>query len=216
MSHRSALSTAKTRPAAKGRPDEVRFLQSWLQNPLVTGAVSPSGRALARTMANYVDPNDDGPVIELGPGTGPVTSALVARGIAPERLVLIEYNPEFCTLLRMRFPGATVIQGDAYNMAATLDERLDKPAVATVSSLPLFTRPAPQRYSLLDQAFGLSRPRAPFIQFTYAVVSPVPLAPERFDAHVSQRIWANLPPARVWVYRSNEAQAPVELDAVRA
>lgn len=216
MPHRTALSTAKTRATPKGRPDEVRFLQSWLQNPLITGAVSPSGRALARTMANYIDPNDDGPVIELGPGTGPVTSALVARGIAPERLVLIEYNPEFCTLLRMRFPGATVIQGDAYDMTATLDGQLGKRAIGVVSSLPLFTRPVPQRYSLLDQAFDLSQPRAPFIQFTYAVVSPVPLAPERFDAHVSQRIWANLPPARVWVYRSNEAQAPVELEAARA
>lgn len=211
MLHRSAC------PSPKERPDEVRFLQSWLQNPLRTGAVSPSGRALARTMANYVDPAQDGPVIELGPGTGPVTAALIARGVAPERLVLIEYNPEFCKLLRLRFPAATVIEGDAYNMARTLEGQLDRPSTAVVSSLPLFTRPAPERHGLLDQAFGLSVPRAPFIQFTYAVVSPVPLAPERFDAHVSQRIWANLPPARVWVYRSTkrEAAAP-ELAAISA
>lgn len=199
MLHRSAC------PTPKERPDEVRFLQSWLQNPLRTGAVSPSGRALARTMANYVDPQAAGPVIELGPGTGPVTAALIARGVAPERLVLIEYNPEFCKLLRLRFPGATVIRGDAYDMASTLDGQIDQPAVAVVSSLPLFTRPAPERHRLLDQAFELSCPRAPFIQFTYAVVSPVPLMPERFEAQVSQRVWANLPPARVWVYRSHEA-----------
>jgi phosphatidylethanolamine/phosphatidyl-N-methylethanolamine N-methyltransferase len=186
----------------KSTSDEVRFLGSWLQDPLRTGAVSPSGRALVRTLAGYVDPAQDGPVIELGPGTGPVTSALIARGIAPERLVLIEYNPEFCNLLKARFPGATVIRGDAYNMAKTLDGSLSKPAVAVVSSLPLFTRPAPMRYDLLDQAFSLSRPNAPFIQFTYAVVSPVPLAPERMSAHVSPRVWLNLPPARVWVYRS--------------
>ncbi|RTL92812.1 phospholipid methyltransferase [Ancylobacter aquaticus] len=211
MLHRSAC------PSPKERPDEVRFLQSWLQNPLRTGAVSPSGRALARTMASFVDPEQDGPVIELGPGTGPVTAALIARGVAPERLVLIEYNPEFCKLLRLRFPTATVIQGDAYNMARTVDGHLDGPCAAVVSSLPLFTRPAPERHGLLDQAFGLSAPRAPFIQFTYAVVSPVPLAPERFDAHVSQRIWANLPPARVWVYRSTAQRAAApELNAVEA
>jgi len=191
----------------KARPDEVRFLQSWLQNPLRTGAVSPSGRALARTMANYVDPNEDGPVIELGPGTGPVTAALVKRGIAEERLVLIEYNPEFCTLLKSRFPRAMVVQGDAYAMQATLDGVVEAPAVAVVSSLPLFTRPVEERNALLDQAFGMSRPRAPFIQFTYAVVSPMPLEPARFDAHVSPRIWANLPPARVWVYRSCQDDA---------
>lgn len=208
MLHRSACSTSKK------RPDEVRFLQSWLQNPLRTGAVSPSGRALARTMANYVDPREDGPVIELGPGTGPVTAALIKRGVAPERLTLIEYNSEFCSLLRMRFPGVTVIRGDAYDMTSTLDGGLDKPAVAVVSSLPLFTRPAPERFDLLEQAFGLMRPRAPFIQFTYAVVSPVPLTPARFEAHVSPRVWANLPPARVWVYRAHEAHAPArELSA---
>lgn len=193
---------AKNSHAKKSAPDEVRFLGSWLQDPLRTGAVSPSGRALARTMAGYVDPAHDGPVIELGPGTGPVTAALIARGVAPERLVLIEYNPEFCNLLKARFPGATVIRGDAYNMAKTLDGTLGQPAVAVVSSLPLFTKPVPMRFDLLDQAFGLSRPDAPFIQFTYAVVSPVPLAPERMSAHVSPRVWKNLPPARVWVYRS--------------
>ncbi|WP_428032356.1 class I SAM-dependent methyltransferase [Ancylobacter sp.] len=211
MLHRSAC------PSPKERPDEVRFLQSWFQNPLRTGAVSPSGRALARTMASYVDPEQDGPVIELGPGTGPVTAALIARGVAPERLVLIEYNPEFCKLLRLRFPAATVIRGDAYDMARTVEGNIDRPSAAVVSSLPLFTRPAPERHALLDQAFGLCAARAPFIQFTYAVVSPVPLAPERFDAHVSQRIWANLPPARVWVYRSTAQGAPVpELNAADA
>lgn len=153
-------------------------------------------------MANFVDPTQDGPVIELGPGTGPVTSALVARGVAQERLVLIEYNPEFCRLLKSRYPGATVIRGDAYNMEATLNGALAAPAVAVVSSLPLFTRPAPERHSLVQQAFGLSQPGAPFIQFTYAVVSPLPLEDQPIHAHVSPRVWRNLPPARVWVYRS--------------
>ncbi|HSI38970.1 MAG TPA: methyltransferase domain-containing protein [Xanthobacteraceae bacterium] len=192
-------------PKSGRKPDEVRFLQSWLQNPLRTGAVSPSGRALAKAMASYVDPGQDGPVIELGPGTGPVTAALVARGVAPERLVLIEYNPEFCALLRHRFPAATVIRGDAYDMAKTLDGQLAAPAVAVVSSLPLFTRPVPERENLLAQALRLSRPGAPFIQFTYAVVSPMPPAPGRVKAQRSPRVWLNLPPACVWVYRSAES-----------
>lgn len=198
----------------KSRPDEVRFLQSWFQNPLRTGAVSPSGRALARTMAGYVDAHAEGPVIELGPGTGPVTAALVKRGIAEERLFLIEYNPEFCELLQNRFPKATVIRGDAYDMKATLNGALDAPAVAVVSSLPLFTRPAPERHRLVKQAFDLSQPGAPFIQFTYAVVSPLPLEDRPIDAHVSPRVWRNLPPARVWVYRSAADEAREAVAAV--
>ena len=65
------------------RLDEVHFIRSWLEKPLATGAVMPSGKALARTIARYVDPLVPGPVIELGPGTGAVTQALVEQGINP-------------------------------------------------------------------------------------------------------------------------------------
>src|SRR5690606_31128609 len=116
---------ALQRALAKKHPrirldDEVRFIASWLQHPLKVGAVSPSGRALARAVAAEVDPSIPGPVVELGPGTGPVTEALVQRGIPQERLVLVEYDPEFCALLRRRFPNATVVEGDAYALGDTL------------------------------------------------------------------------------------------------
>src|SRR5436305_6607422 len=80
--------------------DEFRFFRSWVEKPLAIGAVTPSGKVLARTMASYVDPAVRGPVIELGPGTGPVTTALVGQGIDPARLVRVEFNPAFCLLLR--------------------------------------------------------------------------------------------------------------------
>ncbi len=141
--------------------DEARFLRSWFERPLVTGAVTPSGKMLARTMASYVDPHQDGPVIELGPGTGPVTEALIRRGVAPERLILVEFNPDFCRLLARRFPGVTVIRGDAYDMRATLGSALAQPGAATISSLPLFTKPLEQRLDLLNAAHDLMRPGAP-------------------------------------------------------
>lgn len=182
--------------------DEARFLKSWFDKPLVTGAVYPSGKALARMMARYVDPDVPGPVIELGPGTGPVTEALITRGIAEERLVLVEFNPDFCRLLRKRFPKARVIEGDAYNLGTTL-AALGEPAAAVVSSLPLFTKPEMQRLALLREGFGMMHPGCPFIQFTYATVSPMPLKSRDFAAEVSPRVWLNLPPARVWVYRDS-------------
>ena len=181
--------------------DEVRFIRSWLEKPLSTGAVTPSGRVLARTMARYVNPDVTGPVVELGPGTGPVTEALLAEGIEPERLLLVEFNPVFCQLLRSRFPTATVVQGDAYGMRRLLGGMLQQPAAAVVSGLPLVTRPIRMRLGLLRDALELLRPGAPFVQFTYAVVPPIPKRLVGVRAEASERIWKNMPPARVWVYR---------------
>jgi phosphatidylethanolamine/phosphatidyl-N-methylethanolamine N-methyltransferase len=181
--------------------DEVRFFRNWIEKPLSMGAVTPSGKALARTMAEYVDPNSDGPIVELGPGTGPVTEALVARGIDPARLVLVEFDPTFCRLLRKRYPEATVLQGDAYRLRTLLSAILRQPAAAVVSGLPLFTKPLRMRLRLLQEAFGLMAAGAPFVQFTYAAYSPIPRRLDRVRSEASERIWTNIPPARVWVYR---------------
>jgi phosphatidylethanolamine/phosphatidyl-N-methylethanolamine N-methyltransferase len=148
-----------------------------------------------------VDPKSSGPVVEIGPGTGPVTEALIRRGVAESRLVLLEYSNEFCRLLRSRFPKATVVQGDAYKLSRELGGVLTQKASAAVCGLPLFTKPEALRLDLLGQAFGMLEPDAPFIQFTYAVVSPMPLKGADFTWQVSPRIWRNVPPARVWVYR---------------
>ncbi len=196
------------RALAKKQPklrldDEVRFISTWLQHPLKMGAVSPSGRILARAVAAEVDPAVPGPVVELGPGTGPVTEALIARGVAPERLVLVEYDPEFCMLLRRRFPGATVIEGDAYTLGETLMGIVREPLAAVVSGLPLMTRPLNNRVRLLNAAIRLLRHGAPFVQFTYGATAPIPSRQRRYRITSSPRIWLNLPPARVWVYRAD-------------
>ena len=181
--------------------DEVQFIRSWIEKPLSTGAVMPSGRALARTMASYVDTKASGPVIELGPGTGPVTEALVEHGVDPARLILVEFNPVFCRMLRTRYPAATVVQGDAYRLRRLLETIVREPAAAVVSGLPLVTKPLRTRLRLIADAMTLLAPSAPFVQFTYAMVPPIPKALSGIKAEASELIWMNLPPARVWVYR---------------
>lgn len=181
--------------------DEMQFIRSWIEKPLSTGAVMPSSKALARTMARYVDPQSNGPVIELGPGTGPVTEALVSHGVDPARLVLVEFNPDFCRLLRTRYPAATVVQGDAYRLRRLLGTFVKDPAAAVVSGLPLVTKPLRTRLRLISDAMALMTPGAPFVQFTYAMVPPIPKALSGIKGEASELIWLNLPPARVWVYR---------------
>ncbi len=181
--------------------DEMQFIRSWIEKPLSTGAVMPSSKALARTMARCVDPESKGPVIELGPGTGPVTEALVQRGIDPKRLILVEFNPDFCRLLRKRYPAATVVQGDAYKLRRLLETTMREPAAAVVSGLPLVTKPLRTRLRLISDAMSLLAPGAPFVQFTYAMVPLIPKALSGIKSEASELIWMNLPPARVWVYR---------------
>jgi phosphatidylethanolamine/phosphatidyl-N-methylethanolamine N-methyltransferase len=115
--------------------------------------------------------------------------------------VLVEYSKEFCGLLRDRYPGVRVIEGDAYAISTTLKELSLAPAIAVLSSLPLLTRPVEQRLSLLQQCFAMLRPDGPYIQFTYASAAPIPERGANYSATPSRRIWLNVPPARVWVYR---------------
>jgi len=198
MSSRTAVRVAKKTPRLD---DEMQFIRSWIEKPISTGAVMPSSKALARTMARYVDPKAKGPVIELGPGTGPVTAALVQHGVDPARLILVEFNPDFCRLLRQRYPTATVVQGDAYRLRRLLQTYLREPAAAVVSGLPLLTKPLRTRLRLIADVMGLLAPGAPFVQFTYAMIPPIPKALSGIKAEASDLIWLNFPPARVWVYR---------------
>ncbi len=165
------------------------------------GAVVPSSKLLARTMAEYVDVESDGPVVELGPGTGAITNALIEHGVDQKRLVLVEYNPGFCALLRDRYPQAKVVQGDAYTLRDSLAGVLDARASAVVSGLPLVTKPMLTRLKLIRDAFAALAPGAPFVQFTYSVAPPIPKSLPGVSTEASERIWMNLPPARVWVYR---------------
>ncbi len=186
--------------------DSARFIRQWVENPRLIGAVSPSGPALAKAMASYVDLKKEGPIIELGPGTGPVTQALLARGIAPERLVLVEYEQGFCHLLAERYPGVQIVQGDAYSLKNTLNNKLAAQPVTIVSSLPLLVRPERDRVELLHQAFELMGADGLFIQFTYGLTkSPMPMHAHSINgAYVgkgSAPILLNIPPARVWRYR---------------
>ena len=190
--------------------DEMKFIRSWAQNPLRTGAVSPSGPDLAAKMASYLTPRPHCRVVELGPGTGVVTKALIDRGFTHKHLNLIEYSEEFCELLSLRYPGLPVQQGDAYALTETLsnpggflseDTQVRHTLDGVVSSLPLLTRPEPVRRALLEEAFNLLKPGAPFIQFSYGLVAPVKTSNRAVSVYSSEWVWKNLPPARVWIYR---------------
>src|ERR1700722_9887483 len=130
---------ALDKKSRRGLADSARFLKSLVEAPRLTGAVAPSGRALARAMAAAIGSPPRGGGVGLGAGTGPRTPALIETHVAPERLVLVEYDPGFCRMLERRFGGIRVIQGDAYDLPRTLAPFAGQPIAAVVSSMPLLT-----------------------------------------------------------------------------
>lgn len=180
--------------------DELVFVREWLGNPLRTGAVSPSGRWLARAMASEVDPDRTGPVVELGPGTGVFTKALIDHGVAEDRLVLVEANRDFARMLGRRFPKARIVCGDAYAIGRHLDDLGITRLSAVVTGLPLLTKPVQQRVALIEACLDHAEPGAPIVQFTYALKPPVPASLGSYDVRRGKRVLRNFPPATVWVY----------------
>lgn len=196
----------KPRDPCNRRVDDARFFKGWLKRPLQMGAISPSSKALGRVMAAYVpvEPvvSRNMAVLELGPGTGVVTQSLIDRGIAEESLVLVEFSPEFCVLLRARFPRARIVQGDAYAEGPEIEAALaGRPVGAVVSSLPLFNKPDAVRENVIGAALARLPAGHPFIQFSYALTLPVKPAKIAARVEISPWVKLNLPPARVLVYR---------------
>ena len=174
--------------------DEFRFLRTWLEKPLAVGAVAPSGKALARIMAGYIDPAVRRPRRRARsrhrpghrsfgrawhrscpPDPGRIRSAIL-RALA--------------RALSRRHRGA----GRRLQPTPDAGRVLRTQAAAFVSGLPLFNKPLKMRLDLLDQAFGLMQPDAPFVQFTYNAISPIPRSHGGLRSEASARVWRNFPP----------------------
>jgi len=173
------------------------FIRGLIARPKNVAAITPSSPALARAIAQQVDPAVEGQVLELGPGTGVVTEALIEHGIEPQRIVAIEFDPDFAEMVAERCPGTRVLRGDAFNFPE-LTGGIHFAAI--VSGLPLLTHTMAQRLTLLDTAMRHLKPGAPFVQLSYGTNPPVP-APEGITLKRAALVLMNLPPARVWTYR---------------
>jgi phospholipid N-methyltransferase len=180
------------------------FFCAWLRAPGRIAAAVPSGRRLSRLMASQACLGGTGLVIELGAGTGVITAELLAQGLAPQRLIVIERSPDFAALLRRKFPVVRVICADACDLRESLYlARVARPVDAIVSGLPLLTMEAAQRQRILRECCGLLEQGGRLVQFTYGPLSPISDRLRRrlgLQAKRIGQVWNNLPPAAVWCY----------------
>ena len=193
-----AIYRALVRPFANARKDCAPWLfaREMFSQPAAVGAIWPSSHRLASSVAARVPLYGDGLVVELGGGTGAVTQALLRRGIAPGRLTVIERSPAFVQHLRARFPGVTILPGDAANLGELLPRGSYVDAI--VSSLPLRSLSAHDAAAIVAQWSTLVAHGSVVVQFTYDLRSTTGhLSLPGFLQRASDIVWANLPPARV-------------------
>lgn len=180
------------------------FFRQWLKAPLTTAAISPSSRELAAAMVRELPARAEC-VVELGGGTGVFTEALLARGIAPDALLVFEFNEALHQHLRARFPQVRVVCSDARRLLAVLKkEHFAAPGQvdAIVSGLGLLSMNADMQREFLVPAFTALAPEGRFIQFTYGPTNPVKTTVMReLGLHARRSGFAlrNLPPATVYV-----------------
>lgn len=175
-----------------------QFFRSLVRDPLGVGAVLPSGRTLAKLMVR--DVGSQARVVELGAGTGTVTEAILAGGVEPRHLCLIEQDEQFVRILRQRFPGALAVNADAVHLLEHLKDWSGS-VDYVISGLPLMLIPSSRKIDLLRQAFELLGPEGRFHQFTYGGRCPVSRRALRSLGLKASRIGAvalNVPPAFVF------------------
>jgi len=180
--------------------DVLTFIRSAIIAPKRVSAVLPSGAALAELITCEVGP-DSSPVLELGPGTGVFTRALLERGLDQRDLTLVETGSHFVRLLARRYPDARVLEMDATRLGR---EGLYGPGelVTAISGLPLLSMSSRQIMGILSGVFGYLRNDGAFYQFTYGPRCPVPkaiLIRQDLRATCLGVVVRNVPPS--WVYR---------------
>lgn len=180
--------------------DAILFYRAWLSNPLQVAAIIPSSQALAELVTRDIS-NDTGKVIELGPGTGIFTRALLSRGVVEKNLMLFEFSDGFANLLRSRFPDARVMNICATSLNNVNYYKGEEKAGATVSGLPLLTISHEKVEAILKGTFEHMKDNGILYQFTYRSRCPIPLAILQRLRLVAFRIGGtkkNIPPASVY------------------
>lgn len=191
--------------------DLAAFLRAILGNPRRIGAIAPSGAALVRRMVDAAAIDPDSRVLEVGAGTGVVTRALLAAGVAPRNLHVIELDPRLAARLARALPKVDVIAGDAARAAALLPTDALGRIDAVVSSLPIRAMPQAVKVALTRAFIDVLAPGGHIVQFTYPPGSPLPASTLGLHGEYVGRAWLNLPPAAVWRFtplgRLHEAAA---------
>jgi phosphatidylethanolamine/phosphatidyl-N-methylethanolamine N-methyltransferase len=166
--------------------EELKFFKGWIDQPRAVGAMLPTSSVTARSMASVIDASSGLPVLELGPGTGVITKAILERGIAPNDLYSIEYSADFVEHLQVD---------------ATLGDNRDLVFDSIVSAVPLLNFPVERRVAYIEDLLTRIPHGRPIVQISYGPKSPVPPGRGNYMVEHHDFVFRNLPPSQLWLYR---------------
>lgn len=195
-------------------PSYRTFLTAAARHPALVGAVAPSSRALATHMASVVPSTGAPVVVELGAGTGSLSSAVQDRIPRAGRHIAVEIDADLVRYLRAAHQHVEVVHGDAIALAELLDERGVTQVDAVVSGLPWTLFSADKQRQLLEQVATVLACHGAFITFGYLHTAVMAGARQFhttlgtfFDEIItSKTVWRNLPPARTYACRRPHAR----------
>ena len=186
----------------------VLFMWRWASSPYRIGGIMPSAKPLAWAMAcaSIKARRGEGPVVELGAGTGSITRALIEQGIVEQNLVLIEQDREMCRWLERRFPRAAVVRGEAAQIERILAQECASPASVVVSSLPLRNLQSGEREAIVQASLNAVPEGGAFVQYTYARHPALACARLGLECRKVGFTAMNMPPAGIWqITKANRA-----------
>jgi phosphatidylethanolamine/phosphatidyl-N-methylethanolamine N-methyltransferase len=189
--------------AKASRRSKFFFLKQYLRNPFGTGAIAPSGLQLAKLMVAKIAPQPSEVIVELGPGTGSFTRELLAQGVEPANLILVEFNKEFIKFLKGEFPNLRIIEGPAQDLPQLLKTLGQASVKKIISGIPLRSMKPSDCRQIAKSVAAVLEPGGLFVQFSYFKASPVPkevAAEVGLSGECVGSAMNNVPPAFVWQY----------------
>ncbi|MAE95189.1 MAG: methyltransferase type 12 [Deltaproteobacteria bacterium] len=177
----------------------VDFFRGFLDRPKEVGSVIPSSRFLERRVVRAADLAEARVVVELGPGTGGSTRALLKAMPKAATLLAIEINPDFARLLREknRDPRLVVHEGSAEQIREALAAHGLLGADVIVSGIPFSTMPPLLGRGIIEEVHAALSPGGRFV--AYQVRDKVhELGVPVFGRARVQTELRNVPPMRVY------------------
>lgn len=204
----------EARSAPDEEPDSLsarhgRFLREFIRKPVSTGAIVASSAELARLMAEEASLEGSSVIVEFGPGTGPITRALIERKPENAKLIAIERNEEFVAMLREQHPNLDVVHDCVQELRRILDSRGEAVADRIVSGLPWAAFDESLQREIMQAAHDSLADDGVFVTFAYLQGFALPpawrfrkLLRQMFaEVRQSDVVWRNVPPAFVYTCR---------------